>query len=143
MTDFKATDDDLDLFGHLLRDTKRFEYRPRLVQDRIVRLPDYYTRLRNLPNTFTEVQRKFALQYWQGRCAICGKESQCFDHWIPISNIACPGTVADNLIPLCLQCNSIKGSRGEEWLIAEYGSSLVEAIHSYFGLLHDYFDLEV
>src|SRR5262245_36706706 len=63
-------------------------------------------RKRNLPDTFTIEERQFMLEYWHHACAICGNQDGFFwtladDHWICITSPDCPGTVAENMIPLC------------------------------------------
>ncbi len=81
----------------------------------IVRPPDdpaprperpYRARKRRLPNTFTAQERRRALDYWNGRCAVCGRPAGLWhtiaiDHWIPLSSPECPGTVCTNMLPLC------------------------------------------
>jgi hypothetical protein len=64
-------------------------------------------RLEALPYLLTEAQRQAALTYWGGCCAICsaapGEQGKAlaFDHWIPLADDDCPGTVAWNMVPLC------------------------------------------
>ncbi len=66
----------------------------------------YRARLRSLPKVYTIEQRRRAMEYWNGCCAVCGRppglwHTVALDHWIPLSNPDCPGTVASNMIPLC------------------------------------------
>jgi|SRR5215471_4728164 len=64
-------------------------------------------RLDALPNLLTEAQRQAALDYWGGCCAVCGEapgeegKALAHDHWIPLADEACPGTVVWNSVPLC------------------------------------------
>ena len=68
------------------------------------------------PETFTQEDWRFALEYWQHSCAVCGKQQGFWwnlqaDHWIPISDPESPGTVATNIVPLCggmTGCNQSK-----------------------------------
>ena|SRR5258708_10117301 len=134
-------EEEIDLFGHLLNDTVRFEFRPTLDPNRIIRLPAYPDRIRELPNTFDKAQRQFSRQYWQCACSVCGKPTEGFDHWIPISSLLCPGTIALNMIPMCIHCNLVKGNRNEAWLAYEFGADYIDRVHSYFGIIADQFDL--
>ena len=71
---------------------------------------------RQLPHTFTEQQWHYALQYWGYACAVCGNQqgflwTLSMDHFIPLSDPDCPGTVAENILPLCFGdggCNNSK-----------------------------------
>jgi len=100
-------------------------------------------RKRELPNTLTSEEWRAALGYWGGRCAICGKPNGLWhsiaqDHWIPIS---CdlennPGTVAENVIPMCHAsrdgdggCNNSKSNRmPNEWLQDTFGTRKAKVI---------------
>jgi hypothetical protein len=101
-----------------------------------------------LPNTFTLEQRAFMLAYWNYACAICGNQEGFWhlladDHWIPINSPDCPGTVADNMIPLCHGtngCNNAKNSsEPQAWLVKQFGTSkarkLSKAIEAYFAVV--------
>lgn len=63
-------------------------------------------RVRGLPSHFTRESETFLRAYWGDVCAICGAAADfwhriAWDHWIPLSHPACPGTVPDNILPLC------------------------------------------
>jgi len=75
-------------------------------------------RLRKLPATYTERQWNAAISHWQGRCAYCGKEcTPTQDHYIPIASKECPGHVAHNIVPACIECNVDKSNKpAREWL---------------------------
>ena len=72
-----------------------------------------------LPDTFTETEANFMLTYWHFCCAICGNQRGFFwslahDHWIPLASPQCPGTIAENIIPLCHGqggCNNSKADK--------------------------------
>ncbi len=97
----------------------------------------------------TEKDWQVALDYFKGKCAICGRQADekvliVPDHWIPLSNPNCPGTTPMNIIPLCNSivkgargCNNLKGNRLPEiWLVEKYGQdeakSILQRIERYF-----------
>jgi len=105
-----------------------------------------------LPDTFTTEEWRQCLKYWDYRCAVCGRTAGFWtaiaaDHWIPLTNSNCPGTVATNMIPLCHGlpgvpvgepcCNGNKFNKNpSEWLIDRLGKrkgkeKLIEIL-SYF-----------
>lgn len=99
----------------------------------------------SLPDTFTMQDWFFALDYFDSRCAVCGRTQGLWhklacDHWIPLAASTCPGTVSTNMIPLCHGeggCNNLKNARmPEEWLIERYGKrkakAILERIEEYF-----------
>lgn len=102
-----------------------------------------------LPETFTYAERTFMLQYWGFACAVCGNEQGLFDHmlhddhWIPLCSPLCPGTIAENIIPLCggvLGCNNNKsGKDPHTWLCSRYGRRkglrIEKAIMTYFAVI--------
>jgi 5-methylcytosine-specific restriction endonuclease McrA len=64
----------------------------------------------SLPNTFTQKEWRETRQYWDGKCAYCGKKGEAQqDHFIPVDNGG--GYTADNIIPACAKCNQSKGAR--------------------------------
>jgi 5-methylcytosine-specific restriction endonuclease McrA len=86
-----------------------------------------------LPVSFNNDDEKYALEYFHGYCAVCnqplrdlfGDRMPHMDHWIALTDPRPdnPGTVPWNMVPLCNQCNSSKGSHDpHDWLIREYGS---------------------
>jgi hypothetical protein len=62
------------------------------------------------------------------------------DHWIPLASPDCPGTVPENIIPLCFGsggCNNSKKAKdGYEWLLQRYGKRkacvILKRIQAYF-----------
>lgn len=112
------------------------------------------TRSKNLPHLFTKDDKKFALEYWDYRCAVCGKEldltkgnkSWAMDHWIPLSDPRedNPGTVPTNMIPICHGldgCNNKKhNSDPVGWLNStfskEEASKILSDINTYFRQVH-------
>jgi hypothetical protein len=102
-------------------------------------------RVRSLPATFTHEQWLFCLEYWRNRCAVCGHQLRDlfghiephFDHWIPITNPACPGTTADNMVCLCSDCNLSKHDKdAKQWLIRKFGkrkaAEILARVTAYF-----------
>ena len=105
-------------------------------------------RKRSLPDTFTLAERQFMVQYWGHACAICGNEEGFFwqladDHWVPLKSAQCPGTVADNIVPLChgiKGCNNAKNrSEPEVWLCKQFGprkaKAILQKITAYFDVV--------
>ncbi len=104
----------------------------------------------NFPHNFTSENEAFALNYWNGRCAICerplndlfGEHVAAMDHWIPLANPDCPGTIPSNIVPLCHGiggCNNKKRDRDPiEWLHSEFSDQkakqILERIEAFFKL---------
>jgi 5-methylcytosine-specific restriction endonuclease McrA len=66
------------------------------------------------------------------RCAYCrNNEKVGIDHFIPLSDPACPGTVFGNAVPACRSCNASKrNKRLEEWRLdtAKYVLSVLHGL---------------
>ena len=94
----------------------------------------YRARKRNLPNTYTAQDWRRALEYFNGCCAVCGRQlddlfgahTAAMDHWLPLNVANCPGTVKANIVPLCHGqggCNNRKSGRDPvEFLTTEFGT---------------------
>lgn len=101
---------------------------------------------RQLPNNLTTTQWCNALNYFGNKCAVCGCEIGdggrvlSADHWIPLSSPNCPGTVVENMIPLCHGvggCNNSKSNKDAfQWLKNTFGIEraqiVMDRIISYF-----------
>lgn len=104
---------------------------------------------RDLPVSFTVADWMRALDYFGNHCAVCGKPAGLWhvlaqDHWIPLKSPDCPGTIPNNIIPLCharkdgeFGCNNSKSSRlPETWLLEKYGKrqakKILNRINTYF-----------
>ena len=98
-----------------------------------------------LPYSFTLADEQIALEYFHGYCAVCseplydlfGERVLHFDHWIPLSNPQCPGTIPTNMIPLCNKCNQAKTNcHPQEWLKNRYSkrkaAQIIRRIEAYF-----------
>jgi hypothetical protein len=99
-------------------------------------------RKRGLPDTLTIEQWTEAVKHWNGCCAYCSKKPDklTLDHYIPLANTDCPGTVAENCIPACLLCNSSKNdTEAVYWMTwrfgKEYASVVDDTIQRYFASL--------
>lgn len=104
---------------------------------------------RNLPNSFTTKDWSRALEYFQGRCAVCGlapndKRVIAGDHWIPVSSPDCPGTVVTNIVPLCHGlggCNNRKlYLEAEVFLDRNFGEEapqILARIYAYFSWVRE------
>ena len=69
----------------------------------------YYDRLRDLPTSWSIKDKLHMLDYFKGKCVYC-KEAPFTDrdHYIPVSNPSCPGTIPTNIVPACSPCNTAK-----------------------------------
>lgn len=97
-----------------------------------------------LPHQLTVADWHRAVAFFDGKCAVCGRaEALTIDHWVPISDLQCPGTVPTNIVPLCGgqdSCNSSKADKQpREWLIRKYGepeaTQILARIEAYFASL--------
>lgn len=103
-------------------------------------------RKRALPATLTHLEWRRCLEYWNSRCAVCGRPQGLWhklaqDHWIPLSSPECPGTVASNIVPLCHGengCNNKKStSDPHDWLLRTFGKRKAARIER---RIREYFD---
>ena len=102
----------------------------------------------DLPHTLTGDSVAFTLTYWRYRCAFCDQPfainhvrhlralRPTLDHIIPLKSDHCPGTVIDNIIPVCSRCNTSKYNHDVyKWLKRKFGNK-----KAYLKMqeLHDY-----
>lgn len=101
----------------------------------------YRARKRELPDTFTLEQWLKCLTYFNYSCAVCriefGDTTPHADHWIPLNNPDCLGTVVTNIVCLCGTCNLSKNAKlPKTWLMGRYGvdraSEILRRIETYF-----------
>lgn len=103
-------------------------------------------REQGLPNDLTPNEWRYAKAYWDGKCAYCdepfdnGLRKLTLDHYIPLANSSCPGTVATNCIPVCLSCNTSKGPKDvRDWLRDSFNeertTEIIAHIQRYFDSL--------
>lgn len=89
---------------------------------------------RGIPSTLSIVDWQAALDYFKGCCAVCGRPPGLWhtvsaDHWIPVTDPNCPGTVPWNIVPLCHDkkhgsggCNNSKYNlNAADWLTRKFG----------------------
>lgn len=113
---------------------------------RVVRIR-HRARSKGLPDTFTVFDWQRAVDYFGGCCAYCGNQPGLLhfthisaEHFIPLSSPDCPGTVPNNIIPVCLSCNaSRKRQDALEWLTRrinkEHAQTALANIAQYFVLV--------
>lgn len=89
-------------------------------------------RVHGLLDTLTTAQWQLALNYWKRRCAYCGAVGKLtIDHYIPVNNPNCPGTVAANVVPACSVCNSSKGDNNAcAWMRWKFGEEKAREIQT-------------
>lgn len=109
-------------------------------------------RKRSLLDTMGIADVNRMMEYWNGCCAVCGRSADFWtvismDHWIPLASPQCPGTIPDNIVPLCHSrsgvpsgepcCNSSKQDKNPEtWLAQRFGArrakQILRHINAYF-----------
>lgn len=98
-------------------------------------------RQKALPNMFTDADYERCMDYWGHACAITGETDKvCLDHWIPLANPDCIGTVPLNIIPLSFKLNCSKKNREPvEWLKWKFGEEkameILTRVQAYFDWL--------
>lgn len=129
---------------------ERVKNRPDVVLLKRVHLAKRRARRRALPDTYTAEDWVRCLDYFRHQCAVCHRpvglwHTLAMDHWIPISDDACPGTIPKNIVPLCHGsdgCNNSKSNKHPEaWLTNRAGPRRAKAvlaeINAYFSSLDD------
>lgn len=103
-------------------------------------------RRRKLPDTMKQRDIEKCFAYFGHRCAVCGRpigfwHTLAMDHWIPLTSPECPGTVPQNMIPLCHGiggCNNAKHDKDpHEWLVATFGKRKATKIEKQIGAYFD------
>jgi hypothetical protein len=109
-------------------------------------------RKKGLPFQFNNKDWERCLDYWDNRCAICGREISethllAKDHWIPMFDKRPdnPGTVPTNIIPVChgrkqAKCSGCNENKWkfdpEKWIRSQYppdeADAIIKRIHDYF-----------
>lgn len=103
-------------------------------------------RKRGLPDTFSASDWQLALDYFKGCCAVCQRPMNGLfhaphaDHWIALSSPDCPGTIPENMLPLCGGtdgCNQSKSNKDpREWLQSKFGKRkaaiILARVEAYF-----------
>lgn len=103
----------------------------------------------SLPEKFTDNDWLNCLRYWNFECAYCGRREGLFrhmkieaDHYIPITDPCCPGTVVDNILPVCKSCNASKNNHSPlDWLVTKFGKTkarqIIKRIETYFAQIEN------
>lgn len=116
-----------------------------------IRKANRKARKRELPATLTSEQWQFALNYFHGCCAVCGRQlndmfgefSAAQDHWVPLSYESedNPGSVAENIVPLCHGIDGCNNSKHNTmpgvWLRRNYSERKAKQIER---RIADYFN---
>lgn len=102
---------------------------------------------RGLPNTFCVTDWNNVLEYFEDRCAYCGNQQGLLtftkfqqDHFIPLTSLDCPGTVPENIVPACADCNNNKRDQyPHEWIVSRFGErnarEILTRIERYFEMV--------
>ena len=83
-----------------------------------------------LPDTLTLGQWKYAIEFFEGRCAYCGRRGVLTeDHLVPLSKEG--GRVALNILPACSLCNSEKHTtQACVWIRCRFSPERAQAIEA-------------
>lgn len=87
---------------------------------------------KGLPNTLTQEEIEFSIIFFDNKCAYCKSNLENgfhLDHFIPLKNENCPGTIAQNILPVCPKCNQRKNAQEPvSWLNREFGTVIAMKI---------------
>lgn len=124
------------------RTTEKFKAKQR------TRIHQRRARKNALPATFTHKHWRLSVDYFHGCCAVCGKQLRDLwgtsraelDHWIPLSDPHCPGTIPTNILPLCGGIDGCNPTKREHlpdvWLATRFGRSeaarILQRVNVYF-----------
>jgi hypothetical protein len=101
------------------------------------------TRQKGLPYKWCVADANRAITYWKNSCAVCSTPFGLlaiahWDHWIPLASPHCPGTVPENMVPLCSACNQSKHAHdATAWLARDFPDSaaaIARRIGNYFSV---------
>lgn len=113
-------------------------------KDPAARRADYArreARKRGLPSRFGVKDWRKCLQWFDNSCVACGSTDDVqMDHWIPLNNPGCTGTIPSNIAPLCKSCNASKQNKdAQEWLVWKFGrkkgDAIAKRVQAYFDSL--------
>ncbi len=100
-------------------------------------------RKRSFPFDWTAEHATQALKHFGHACAACrtpfGLVADLqWDHWVPLNNPNCPGTVRTNMVPLCNKCNVTKSDRdANEWARCSFGQDANQVLRRIEAYLKD------
>lgn len=84
----------------------------------------------NTADTLTKDEWDRTVAYFEGKCAYClSRPFQSLDHFVPL--ISKGGTTADNCVPACQHCNSVKGSAHPDNLGTIFPRYIIDHIKTY------------
>lgn len=121
-------------------DMKRYHASPKGRVQNISATMRYRTRKADKPCQWSAQDWQYALDYFAGCCAVCGRAlnglwfTASQDHWIPLTDPRPdnPGTVPWNIVPLChgeSGCNNEKNDQDPAvWLRRKYDSRKAKQI---------------
>lgn len=83
-----------------------------------------------LPDSLTQKQWEFVVEFFEDRCAYCGRKAALAeDHLIPVSQEG--GRVALNILPVCKSCNSSKNTmKAHLWIRSRFSPKRAQAIEA-------------
>ena len=67
-------------------------------------------------------------QRWQGKCWVCGYPATEVDHFIPVNRLAGGTNTADNIRPICRECNQKRSHKWHNVGIAEKEAALLRQL---------------
>ncbi len=74
---------------------------------------------------YAPIDTDHMLTWFDNSCAYCDckLEKYHLDHFIPLTDPKCPGTIPSNIVPACPSCNSSKSNKPPlEWLMFKLGN---------------------
>ena len=132
------------------KETRRKLYKQNTTQAKL----RYFRRVSNkqkLTCRYSKQDWEYAMAYFHGCCAVCGRQlndlfgdhTAAMDHWIPLSSPDCPGTIPENIVPLCHGlngCNNSKGAKDPyQWVLEKFSpreaKNILNRIAQYFSSL--------
>ena len=100
------------------------------------------TKRLRLPTNWSRADVRWGLKYFGHSCIVCfapfsENNRPQWDHWIPVTQENCPGTIPTNMVPLCGLCNRSKRNHDAgKWLLKKLGTSdaarVLVAVNEFF-----------
>lgn len=115
---------------HRNRDLRDTRYRNRSNERRRMRIAEF-------PYDWTDHDMVFALKFFNNTCAYCGNHLSkiTWDHYIPINSMQSLGTIPENMVPACAQCNYSKNANDPiEWVRSKFANhiKIINTIGDFF-----------
>ena len=83
---------------------------------------------RGATGTVTEADVRQVWERWQGKCWVCGHPATEVDHFIPVNMQAGGTNTADNIRPICRECNQKRSHKWHGAEIAEKEAALLRQL---------------